>query len=48
MELTYTMQGDYRLPNLTVPEEPEVNFGKSALLRRSYLKDHRKICSPIC
>ena len=43
MELTYTMQGDYRLPNLTVPEEPEAAFGKYALLRRSYLKEHRII-----
>ncbi|MBS5452912.1 MAG: TnpV protein [Acutalibacteraceae bacterium] len=43
MELTYTNQGDYRLPNLTVPEEPEVRFGKYALLRRSYLKEHRKV-----
>jgi len=43
MELTYTMQGDYRLPNLTVPEEPEAAFGKYALLRRSYLKERRKI-----
>ena len=43
MELTYTVQGDYRLPNLTVPEEPEAAFGKYALLRRSYLKEHRKI-----
>ena len=43
MELTYTNQGDYRLPNLIVPEEPEAAFGKYALLRRSYLKEHRKV-----
>lgn len=43
MELTYTNQGDYRLPNLAVPEEPEVHLGKYALLRRSYLKEHRRI-----
>ena len=43
MELTYTNQGDYRLPNLSVPEEPEVHLGKYALLRRSYLKEHRRI-----
>ena len=43
MELTYTNQGDYRLPNLSVPEEPEVHLGKYALLRRSYLKNHRRI-----
>ena len=43
MELTYTNQGDYRLPNLIAPEEPEVHLGKYALLRRSYLKNHRRI-----
>lgn len=43
MELTYINQGDYRLPNLTVPEQPQVRLGKYALLRRSYLKEHRRI-----
>ena len=39
MELTHTMQGDYLLPDLTVPESP--TLGKYGMLRRSYLKDHR-------
>ena len=39
MELTYTMQGDYLLPDLTVPESP--TLGKYGMLRRSYLRDHR-------
>lgn len=39
MELTYTMQGDYLLPDLTVPESP--TLGKYGMLRRSHLKDHR-------
>ena len=39
MELTYTRQGDYLLPDLTVPESP--TLGKYGMLRRSYLKDHR-------
>ena len=43
MELTYTNQGGYRLPNLAVPEQPQVSLGKYALLRRSYLKEHRRI-----
>lgn len=43
MELTYTYQGGYRLPNLAVPEQPQVRLGKYALLRRSYLKEHRRI-----
>ena len=43
MELTYTMQGDYRLPDLTVPEEQPVTLGKYALLRKTYLKQHRRV-----
>lgn len=39
MELTYTMQGDYLLPDLTVPESP--TLGKYGMLRRSHLKGHR-------
>ena len=39
MELTYRRSGDYRLPNLEVPEAPKV--GKYGMLRRSYLKSHR-------
>ena len=39
MELTYRTEGDYRLPNLDVPEAPKV--GKYGMLRRSYLKSHR-------
>ena len=40
MELTYTKQGDYLLPNLEVPETPKV--GKFGMLRRSFLRNHRK------
>lgn len=40
MELTYTMQGDYRLPNLILPESPKV--GKYGMLRHSYLRKHRE------
>ena len=39
MELTYRTEGDYRLPNLEVPEAPKV--GKYGMLRRSYLANHR-------
>ena len=39
MEVTYRAEGDYLLPNLTVPEAPRV--GKYGMLRRSYLKNHR-------
>lgn len=40
MELTYRMQGDYRLPNLISPESPKV--GKYGMLRHSYLRKHRE------
>ena len=40
MNLTYTMQGDYLLPNLEVPEAPKV--GKYGMLRRSFLRDHKE------
>lgn len=43
MELNYRMEGDYRVPNLALPEEPPVTLGKYALLRKQYLKQHRRI-----
>lgn len=43
MELTYEMRGDYSLPNLAAPDEPEIVLGRYALLRRDYLKKHRKV-----
>ena len=42
-ELTYTMQGDYQLPNLTLPEQPEVELGQYAQMRRKYLYRQRRI-----
>ena len=42
MELTYTKQGDYLIPDLTMPEEPEVTLGKYALMRRNYLQTQRR------
>ena len=43
MDMTYTMKGGYRLPDLLPPQEPETAFGKYGLLRRKYLKEHRKV-----
>ena len=40
---TYTMQGDYCLPNLTLPPEEERPVGVWAQRRRQYLKQHHKI-----
>lgn len=40
---TYTMQGDYRLPNLTVPAEEERPIGVWGQRRLRYLKQHHKV-----
>ena len=40
MNLTYTMQGDYRLPNLALPEAPQI--GKYGMLRQTFLRSHRE------
>ena len=38
---TYRQEGDYLIPNLALPEEPEYQIGKYGRMRRSYLKEHR-------
>ncbi len=40
---TYTIQGDYCLPNLTLPPEEKRPIGVWAQRRLRYLKQHRKI-----
>ena len=40
---TYTMQGDYRLPNITLPAEDERTIGVWGQRRLHYLKNHRKV-----
>ena len=42
-EITYTRQGDYLLPNLTMPEQPDLTMGKYARMRRKFLKEHHKV-----
>ncbi len=39
--IEYVKNGDYYFPNLTVPEE-KYQIGKYGMMRRSYLKKHRK------
>ena len=39
----YTMQGDYRLPNLTLPAEEERPIGVWGQRRQNYLKHNRKV-----
>ena len=38
--LSYTLHGDYYLPDLTVNEE-EPTYGKYGMLRKQFLKEHR-------
>jgi hypothetical protein len=41
--LSYTLSnGGYYLPDLTLPEEPEYEIGVYGLMRKNYLKSHRK------
>lgn len=39
MKLTYTMHGDYYLPNLVAPESPKIS--KYGMFRRNYLRKHK-------
>lgn len=40
---TYSLQGDYRLPNLTLPTEEERPIGIYGQRRRAYLKEHHRV-----
>ena len=39
----YRQEGDYLIPNLTLPDEPEYQIGKYGHLRRSYLKEYHPV-----
>ena len=39
----YTMQGDYRLPNITLPAEEERSIGIYGQRRLRYLKQYHKV-----
>ena len=40
---TYRQEGDYLIPNLALPDEPEYQIGKYGRMHRSYLKEYRPI-----
>ena len=40
---TYRQVGDYFIPNLVLPDDGDYQIGKYGRMRRSYLKEHRKI-----
>ena len=42
MEITYTKQGDYLLPNLTLKETKKENINKYGRMRLVYLKEYKK------
>jgi hypothetical protein len=44
MELTYTLAGDYYLPNLKLSDPPaEPPLGYYCMRHKAYLKEHRPI-----
>ena len=40
---TYTKQGDYFLPDIKLPEQPEYEIGVWGNRRRQYLKEHHRV-----
>ena len=40
---TYRQVGDYLIPNLALPDTGNYQIGKYGRMRRSYLKEYRKI-----
>ncbi|WP_288268919.1 TnpV protein [uncultured Methanobrevibacter sp.] len=41
MNISYTKQGDYLLPNLILKEKVQFNIGKCGLLRLQYIKKYK-------
>ena len=40
---SYTQQGDYLLPDIKLPEQPEYEIGVWGQRRRRYLKEHHRV-----
>ena len=40
---TYTQQGDYCLPDIKLPEQPEYEIGIWGQRRRRFLKEHHRV-----
>ena len=43
MEITYTMQGDYLIPNLTLPEQENKEIGVRGQRHKRFLLNHHKV-----
>ena len=41
-EITYHREGDYLIPNLYLPKQPEKSIGKYGRLRLNFVKEHKK------
>lgn len=41
--LTYTRNGDYLIPDLSLSEQPKKPLGKYGRMRKAYLKEHRPL-----
>lgn len=41
--ITYSRQGDYLIPDLTLPTEQENPLGRYAQMHRSYLEQHKRV-----
>ena len=39
--ISYTLYGDYYLPDLELKEQEEANYGKYGILRKNFLQEHR-------
>ena len=42
-DLTYTQNGDYLIPDLSLSEQPQTPLGKYGRMRKNYLKEHRPV-----
>ncbi|HMM31733.1 MAG TPA: TnpV protein [Clostridia bacterium] len=42
MELTYSTNGDYLIPDLELDTQPTESIGKYGMMRKSFLMEHRK------
>ena len=41
-EIIYHREGDYLIPDLYLPKQPEKSIGKYGRLRLNFIKDHKK------
>ena len=42
-ELTYTRNGDYLIPDLSLTEQPSASLGKYGRMRKKYLQENRPL-----